>query len=330
MNPNDSRPIKGRSLRLAKSLPLCLFTVALLASRSPAAENSHSATASNAYTFTPISLCASCSTLPIGVAANGLISGLYFDAIGNLHAFVARNGNYLTVDVPGALFTEAGRSNEPGQTAGDYLAADGIDRPFVRNRDGSFSLRNGAPGASVTIGNDINNRGDVLGWFTTDPNGQTGFQGYVLRGNNYILTFAYPEADVTNTFAVGFNQAGTIVVLSPPRLRALSMALCGAPTAGSPSSIFPTRCRPRHSGSTTPAISLAFTRTAPAQSTDFSCATDNSLPSTRLPARTHLLLASIREGTSSALASPFPDKTSDSWLADLQHVIAFSEADRKL
>ena len=162
MNPNDSRPIKGRSLRLAKSLPLCLFTVALLASRSPAAENSHSATASNAYIFTPISLCASCSTLPIGVAANGLISGLYFDAIGNLHAFVARNGNYLTVDVPGALFTEAGRSNEPGQTAGDYLAADGIDRPFVRNRDGSFSLRNGAPGASVTIGNDINNRGDVL------------------------------------------------------------------------------------------------------------------------------------------------------------------------
>ena len=211
MNPNDSRPIKGRSLRLAKSLPLCLFTVALLASRSPAAENSHSATASNAYTFTPISLCASCSTLPIGITANGLISGLYFDAIGNLHAFVARNGNYLTVDVPGALFTEAGRSNEPGQTAGDYLAADGIDRPFVRNRDGSFSLRNGAPGASVTIGNDINDRGDVLGWFTTDPNGQTGFQGYVLRGNNYILTFAYPEADVTNTFAIGFNQVGTII-----------------------------------------------------------------------------------------------------------------------
>jgi hypothetical protein len=97
------------------------------------------ATAANAYTFTPISLCPSCSTLPIGITANGLISGLYFDADGNLHAFVARNGNYLTVDVPGALFTEAGRSNERGQTAGDYLAADGIDRPFVRNRDGSLA-----------------------------------------------------------------------------------------------------------------------------------------------------------------------------------------------
>jgi hypothetical protein len=68
-----------------------------------------------------------------------------------------------------------------------------------------------SPGASVTIGNDINNRGDVLGWFTLDPNGQTGFQGYVLRGNNYILTFAYPGANVTNTYAIGFNQAGTIV-----------------------------------------------------------------------------------------------------------------------
>ena len=243
---------------------------------------------------------------------------------------MARNGNYLTVDVPGALFTEAGRSNEPGQTAGDYLAADGIDRPFVRNRDGSFSLRNGAPGASVTIGNDINDRGDVLGWFTTDPNGQTGFQGYVLRGNNYILTFAYPEADVTNTFAIGFNQAGTIVGSFTTTTPGVEHGFVRSADGRFTQLDFPDSVQTEAFGSTPPATSSAATRTPPEQSTDFSCATHNSLPSTRLPARTHLLLASIREGTSSALASPFPDKTSDSWLADLQHVIAFSEADRKL
>src|SRR5438477_2141986 len=45
-----------------------------------AADISAGVRAATAYTFTPISLCPSCSTLPIGITANGLISGLYFDA----------------------------------------------------------------------------------------------------------------------------------------------------------------------------------------------------------------------------------------------------------
>jgi probable HAF family extracellular repeat protein len=208
-NPSNSRPIKGESLLFAKSIFLALLIVGMLTTTLNA-QNRFTIPA-NSYVFTTISFCDSCSTLPIGINDKGLVSGLYFDADGNLHGFLVRNDNYRSFDVPGALFTEAGRSNERGQIAGDYLAADGIDRPFVRNLNGSFSLRNGAPGASVTYGNDINNRGDVLGWFTLDPNGQTGFQGYVLRGNTFILTFSYPEADVTNTYAIGFNQAGTIV-----------------------------------------------------------------------------------------------------------------------
>src|SRR5204863_6025591 len=87
--------------------------------------------AEDSYVFTPISACPSCSTLPVGINDTGLISGLYFGAHGHLHGFLVRNGNFLRFDVPGALFTEAGRSNDLGQIAGDYLAADGIDRPFV-------------------------------------------------------------------------------------------------------------------------------------------------------------------------------------------------------
>ena len=102
----------------------------------------------NSPVFTRISFCDSCSTLPIGITENGLISGLYFDADGNLHAFNDRNDNYLGFDVPAYCSLKPAAATSRGQTAGDYLAADGIDRPFVRSPDGSFSLRNGAPGAS--------------------------------------------------------------------------------------------------------------------------------------------------------------------------------------
>ncbi|HEY9230493.1 MAG TPA: hypothetical protein VIS78_00035, partial [Blastocatellia bacterium] len=130
---------------------------------------------------------------------------------GTSHGFLLRNGIFTTIDIPGALFLEAGRSNAPGQIAGDYVAADGIDRPFVRNPDGSLSLRSGMPGASVTYAIEINNGGDLLGSFTLDPTAENGFTGYVMRGKNFILIFSYPGANVTNTFALGWNEAGTIV-----------------------------------------------------------------------------------------------------------------------
>jgi uncharacterized membrane protein len=211
MNPpnkethSNSQAIKQRARLFGQGMCLVLLIVGTMASTSKAEDRS------SGYSFSPISFCDSCSTLPIGINEWGLISGEYFDADGGSHGFFVWRGHYQSFDVPGALFTEAGRSNDWGQIAGDYVAADGIDRPFVRHLDGTFSLRNGVAGASVTIGAGINNRGDVLGWFTLDPNGQTGFKGYVLRGNQYILTFSYPGADVTNTYAVGFNDWGTIV-----------------------------------------------------------------------------------------------------------------------
>jgi probable HAF family extracellular repeat protein len=174
-------------------------------------DNSLLAFSAAAYLFTPISVCPSCSTQPIGISEKGIITGGYVDAGGNGHNFLLKNGNFTAFDVPGALFSEVGRSNALGQTAGDYVATDGIDRPFVRNADGSLSLRNGMPGASVTYAIEINNGGDLLGSFTLDPNGASGFIGYVMRGKNFILIFTYPGANVTSTYALGWNEAGTIV-----------------------------------------------------------------------------------------------------------------------
>jgi probable HAF family extracellular repeat protein len=177
----------------------------------PVPDNSMAAASVNFYVFTPISVCPSCSTQAVGINEKGNVTGGYLDAGGTSHGFVLRNGIFATIDIPGALFVEAGRSNAAGQIAGDYVAEDGIDRPFVRNTDGSLSLRSGLPGASVTYAIEINNGGDLLGSFTLDPSGASGFTGYVMRGKNFILIFTYPGANVTSTYALGWNEAGTIV-----------------------------------------------------------------------------------------------------------------------
>jgi len=162
--------------------------------------------------FTTISVCDSCSTQPIGISNKGVVTGGYFDAGGNPHGFLlTKSGSYVTFDVPGALFLEAGRSNPSGYIAGDFVAEDGIDRPFVRNPDGSFDLRAGFAGASVTYAIDINSRGDLAGSYTLDPDAANGFTGYVMRGSRFIATFSYPEANVTNTYVLGQNESGAIV-----------------------------------------------------------------------------------------------------------------------
>jgi probable HAF family extracellular repeat protein len=162
--------------------------------------------------FTTISVCDSCSTQPIGISNKGVITGGYFDAEGNPHGFLlTRSGSYVTIDVPGALFVEAGRSNPSGSVAGDYVGEDGIDRPFVRNPNGSFDLRPAFAGASVTYAIDINSRGDLAGSYTLDPEAANGFTGYVMRGSSFISTFSYPGANVTNTYVLGQNESGAIV-----------------------------------------------------------------------------------------------------------------------
>lgn len=169
-------------------------------------------TEANTLDFTTVSVCDSCSTQPIGITNKGVITGGYFDADGNAHGFLlTKKGSYVTIDVPGALFLEAGRSNSAGYVVGDYVAEDGIDRPFVRNPDGSFDLRLGFAGASATYAIDINSRGDLAGSYTLDPDGADGFTGYVMRGSTFISTFSYPGANVTNTYVLGQNESGAIV-----------------------------------------------------------------------------------------------------------------------
>ncbi len=157
--------------------------------------------------FTPIDVT---STQVVGINDMDVISGGYNDFAGTVRGFFLSGGKYTSVEVPDAVFTELGRGNSKGQFTGDYVAQDGIDRPFVRNADGSLILFPGFPGASATYAIEINAKGDLLGAYTLDPMGAKGFKGYILVGLNF-QTFSYPGATVTNTYALGWNDAGTVV-----------------------------------------------------------------------------------------------------------------------
>src|SRR5258708_5760164 len=103
--------------------------------------------------FTPINVCGTCETQPLGINSRGDISGSYFDSSKTSHGFVKNSVGYISFDgTADAIFTEAGHINNKGQIAGDSLnAVDFIDRPFIRNPDGTIDHKPGFPGASVTF-----------------------------------------------------------------------------------------------------------------------------------------------------------------------------------
>jgi hypothetical protein len=169
------------------------------------------AAAQRSLQFSPVSVCSTCATFAYGINASGLVSGAYYDASGISHGFVARAGRYETIDVPDALFVEASKSNEQGDVVGDYIAADGVGRPFVRTRDGTLILLPGFPNATYTFGVDINERRETLGYFTTDPSVASGYVTYLRQASGSTLLFSFPEPNVDSTFGVGMNYHGQIV-----------------------------------------------------------------------------------------------------------------------
>ena len=53
------------------------------------------------------------------INASGQVTGFYTDSTGD-HGFVYSNGTFITIDVPGATFTQAISINDSGQVAGGY------------------------------------------------------------------------------------------------------------------------------------------------------------------------------------------------------------------
>src|SRR5262245_51305045 len=69
------------------------------------------------YTFVTIAYPASTSTVASGIDITGRIVGYYEDASGT-HGFVLNNGNYSSIDYPGAKWTAAYAVNNGGLIVG--------------------------------------------------------------------------------------------------------------------------------------------------------------------------------------------------------------------
>lgn len=72
-------------------------------------------------------------TAPEAIADDGTVVGTYIDAKNNMHGFVEQNGQYQTVDFPGATQTNLlGIANDgSGEVIGSYTLADGSQYMFL-------------------------------------------------------------------------------------------------------------------------------------------------------------------------------------------------------
>ena len=80
--------------------------------------------------FEPINVCSTCSTLPFGINDRGQVTGVYFDAAGTGRGFLKTGNRYDIINIPDAQYVEAQRANNSGHVLGDYVAADGLGRPW--------------------------------------------------------------------------------------------------------------------------------------------------------------------------------------------------------
>jgi uncharacterized membrane protein len=125
---------------------------------------------------------------PKGINNSGQITGIYDDAKG-LHGFVAKQGRFTRIDVPGAATTSPAAINEPGDIIGSYSVA---VRPGIVVQRG-FLLSHGkladidVPGGTNTLPSVLNNARTISGIFENPalaPPFNTG--AFVLQNGKYI------------------------------------------------------------------------------------------------------------------------------------------------
>src|SRR5207248_4341447 len=63
------------------------------------------------------------NTVVSGINATGQIVGGYTDSLNKTHGFLYTAGTYVTLDVPGATFTDATAVNSSGQIVGIFTIA---------------------------------------------------------------------------------------------------------------------------------------------------------------------------------------------------------------
>ena len=163
-------------------------------------------------TFVQIDVPGATDTIPRSISAANL-AGFYFDQAGNEHGFVGMNAGAVTIDVPGALATQAAGINNNGDITGAYVDSSGNLRSFVLSSGGALSTF-GVPGAAAQLAGTeafaIDDAGRVGGFDAKSKSLAPGSEppadlhGFVMT-NGRSVTVNFPDG--INTCIFGLNNA---------------------------------------------------------------------------------------------------------------------------
>ena len=126
------------------------------------------------------------------------------------HGFVFSDGEFTTIDIEGATFTEVDGINARGAMVGRYFAPDetgaAIHHGYVLY--GGIVEDINFPGAYFTWPTGINDRGDIVGRYNLLPDDGILNKGFVLRKGTFT-SIEFPGAALT--IASGMNTRGDVV-----------------------------------------------------------------------------------------------------------------------
>jgi probable HAF family extracellular repeat protein len=147
-------------------------------------------------------------TNPLGINNRGAIVGYYEDATRADHAYLRDRHGSTTIDIPGALGSQAWKINDAGQIVGHYSTAD----PSVLFPARGFLWERGVvvpidvPGALHTQPQDIDNSGRIVGEYQ-DAAGA--FHGFLRDPSGVVSNIDVPGALATSV--LGINDDGDMV-----------------------------------------------------------------------------------------------------------------------
>ncbi len=168
----------------------------------------------NAYTkkFTSFDPPNSTGTTPNFITPEGVIVGVYTDSAAVLHGFILANGQYQTVDYPGAAGTALDGINPWGEIVGFECEDNACTNlhGFKRSVTGKFGSPFDPPGAAISEPATDNLFGVIVGgyWTVAPPQNQY-LHGYQLINGKYT-TIDYPGT-TSGTFCGGGNLQNDIV-----------------------------------------------------------------------------------------------------------------------
>jgi hypothetical protein len=139
---------------------------------------------------------------------SGNTAGFWVDGNNNNFGFVAWHGVFTTYADPNTgsgTVNQILGLNDSGIAAGFYTDGNGLNHAYVVNQKSHKFQELTPPGGNNALATGINNKGDVVGFFTASSGAVVGF---LLRHGNYT-EFEYPGS--TNTTPLGVNDSDQIV-----------------------------------------------------------------------------------------------------------------------